>query len=84
MTVKLKAIILENLPEGGLSVSAFSRLLRTRGVKLHRLELFGYLKALCDLGILRVRTDAPPCLIFSKIQNQPGETAAEHKDPVIP
>lgn len=60
----LRAIILENLPEEGLSISALSRLLKERGIKVHRLELSGYLKALSDMQVLRER-DIKPSKVFS-------------------
>lgn len=60
----LMVIILENLPEDGLSISALSRLLKERGIKVHRLELSGYLKALSDMQVLRER-DVKPSKVFS-------------------
>ena len=60
----LRAIILDNLPEEGLSISALSRLLKDRGIKIHRLELSGYLKALSDMRVLRER-DVKPSKVFS-------------------
>jgi DNA-binding transcriptional ArsR family regulator len=64
---ELRALILQNLPEDGMSISALSRLLNEKGVKLHRLELSGYLKALSDVGVLRER-DIKPSKVFSPSQ----------------
>lgn len=64
---ELRALILQNLPEDGMSISALSRLLNEKGIKLHRLELSGYLKALSDVGILRER-DIKPSKVFSPSQ----------------
>ena len=60
----LRETILDNLPEEGLSISALSRLLKERGIKIHRLELSGYLKALSDMRVLRER-DVKPSKVFS-------------------
>jgi len=64
---ELRVLILQNLPEDGMSISALSRLLNEKGVKLHRLELSGYLKALSDVGVLRER-DIKPSKVFSPSQ----------------
>jgi len=64
---ELRTLILQNLPEDGMSISALSRLLSEKGVKLHRLELSGYLKALSDVGVLRER-DIKPSKVFSPSQ----------------
>jgi len=65
----LKSFILDNLPEDGMSISALSRLLEEKGVKMHRLELSGYLKALSDMGVLRER-DIKPSKVFSPSQSK--------------
>lgn len=65
----LKSLILENLPDDGMSISALSRILNERGVKIHRLELSGYLKALSDLNVLRER-DIKPSKVFSPLPRQ--------------
>ena len=64
---ELRTLILQNLPDDGMSISALSRLLKEKGVKLHRLELSGYLKALSDMGVLRER-DIKPSKVFSPSQ----------------
>lgn len=66
---ELKSLILNSLPDDGMSISALSRLLNEKGIKIHRLELSGYLKALSDLGVLRER-DVKPSKVFSPSQNR--------------
>jgi len=66
---ELKSLILDSLPEDGMSISALSRLLNEKGFKMHRLELSGYLKALSDMGILRER-DVKPSKVFSPLQSK--------------
>jgi len=66
---ELKSLILNNLPDDGMSISALSRLLNDKGIKMHRLELSGYLKALSDLGILRER-EVKPSKVFSPTQSK--------------
>lgn len=65
----LMAIILENLTEDGMSISALSRILSGKGIRIHRLELSGYLKALSDMGIIKER-DIKPAKVFSIMQAQ--------------
>ncbi len=60
---KLKTLILENLPEEGLSISALARELNGKGIKIHRLELSGYLKALADVQVLKER-EVKPSKVF--------------------
>jgi len=86
----LKTLILAVLPTDGLSIASICRLVNARGFKLHRLELGGYLKALADVGILQLRDNFKPCLVFAPRPveaaphaDQPGEAAAELKGPVI-
>lgn len=66
---ELKSFILDNLTEDGMSISALSRLLNQKGIKMHRLELSGYLKALSDMGILRER-EVKPSKVFSPVQSK--------------
>jgi len=66
---ELKSLILDSLPEDGMSISALSRLLKEKGIKMHRLELSGYLKALSDIGVLRER-DVKPSKVFSPLQSK--------------
>lgn len=60
----MREMVLEVLKRDPASISGISRELAARGLKLHRLELTGYLKALADLGILRQK-DIKPAKVFS-------------------
>lgn len=60
----MRELVLEVLRKDPASISGVSRELASKGVKLHRLELTGYLKALADLGILREK-DIKPAKVFS-------------------
>ncbi len=60
----MRELILEVLGKGPASISGVSRELEGVGVKLHRLELTGYLKALADMGTLKER-DIKPAKVFS-------------------
>jgi hypothetical protein len=60
----MKELVLEILKKESASISGLSRELAARGVKLHRLELTGYLKALADMKVLKER-DIKPSKVFS-------------------
>ena len=60
----LKELVLEILKKEQMSISGVSRELSAKGVKLHRLELTGYLKALADMNVLREK-DIKPAKVFS-------------------
>ncbi|HIJ16301.1 MAG TPA: hypothetical protein HA364_00785 [Thermoplasmata archaeon] len=60
----LRDLVLEVLKKDPASISGVSRELASRGVKMHRLELTGYLKALADLDILKEK-DIKPAKVFS-------------------
>lgn len=60
----MRELVLEVLKKDPASISGISRELASKGVKLHRLELTGYLKALADLGILKQK-DIKPAKVFS-------------------
>ena len=60
----MKELIVDILKKDPASISGASRELEARGVKLHRLELTGYLKALAGMGILREK-DIKPAKVFS-------------------
>ena len=60
----MKEIIIEVLRKDAASISGISRELEARGVKLHRLELTGYLKALAGMGVLNAK-DIKPAKVFS-------------------
>jgi len=56
--------ILEYLREGEDSISGLHRKLEKEGIKLHRLVLTGYLKALSDVGILK-ESEVKPSKVYS-------------------
>ncbi|MEM0344133.1 MAG: hypothetical protein QXJ32_07345 [Thermoplasmata archaeon] len=60
----LKELVLEILKKEQMSISGLSRELAARGIKLHRLELTGYLKALADMNVLKEK-DIKPAKVFS-------------------
>ncbi len=60
----MKEIIIEVLKKDPDSISGVARELEARGIKLHRLELTGYLKALAGMGVLREK-DFKPAKVFS-------------------
>ncbi|MBN1677941.1 MAG: hypothetical protein JW880_05320 [Candidatus Thermoplasmatota archaeon] len=60
----MKELVLEILKKDPMSISGVCRELAAKGVKLHRLELTGYLKALADMNVLREK-DIKPAKVFS-------------------
>jgi hypothetical protein len=60
----MRELVLEILKKDPASISGVSRELASKGLKLHRLELTGYLKALADMGILKEK-DIKPSKVFS-------------------
>jgi hypothetical protein len=60
----LKELVLEVLKKDQMSISGVCRELSSKGVKLHRLELSGYLKALADMNVLKEK-DIKPAKVFS-------------------
>ncbi len=60
----MKELVLEILKKDQMSISGVSRELASQGVKLHRLELTGYLKALADMNVLKSK-DIKPAKVFS-------------------
>ena len=60
----MKDLVLEILKKDQMSISGVWRELTSKGVKLHRLELTGYLKALADLNVLKEK-DIKPAKVFS-------------------
>jgi len=60
----MKELVLEVLKKDQMSISGVWRELAGRGVKLHRLELTGYLKALADMQVLKEK-DIKPAKVFS-------------------
>ena len=63
-------IIVDCLGKDGKSISALSKDLEARGIKIHRLLITGYLRALTDQGILRER-DVPPSKIYQPMKPLP-------------
>lgn len=51
--------ILEILQGKELSISGVTRELQVKGYRFNRLEVTGYLKAMCDMGILKTKVIAP-------------------------
>jgi len=60
----MKEIVLEVLKKDPASISGVYRELVSKGFKLHRLELTGYLKALADMNVLKEK-DIKPAKVFS-------------------
>jgi DNA-binding transcriptional ArsR family regulator len=60
----LMELILEEIKDGGKSISALSRDLKEKGLDMHKLVLTGYLKALADLGMVRER-EIPPSKVYT-------------------
>lgn len=60
----MRELVLEILKKDPMSISGVCRELADKGVKLHRLELTGYLKALADMNVLKEK-DFKPSKVFS-------------------
>lgn len=60
----LKELVIDVLKKDQMSISGVCRELAARGVRLHRLELAGYLKALADMQVLKEK-DIKPAKVFS-------------------
>ncbi len=60
----MKELVLEVLRKDPMSISGVCRELAAKGIKLHRLELTGYLKALADMNVLREK-NIKPAKVFS-------------------
>jgi len=60
----MKELILDILKKDQMSISGVCRELASKGVKLHRLELTGYLKALADMSVLKEK-DIKPAKVFT-------------------
>ena len=60
----MRELILEVLGKDAASISGIARELESKGVKLHRLELTGYLKAMADMGVLKEK-EIKPAKVFS-------------------
>ncbi|AGI47895.1 hypothetical protein TALC_00900 [Thermoplasmatales archaeon BRNA1] len=66
----LNRIIVECLGKDGLSISSLDKKLAEMGIKDHRLILTGYLRAMTDLGYLRMK-DVPPSKIYVPAKKLP-------------
>lgn len=60
----MKELVLEILKKDQMSISGVCRELTSKGIKMHRLELSGYLKALADMNVLKEK-DIKPVKVFS-------------------
>jgi len=60
----LKELVLEIVKKDPKSISGICRELASKGVKLHRLQLTGYLRGLADMNVLKER-DISPAKVFS-------------------
>ncbi|OGS42442.1 MAG: hypothetical protein A3K67_02015 [Euryarchaeota archaeon RBG_16_62_10] len=80
----MKELVLEILKKDQMSISGVCRELAAKGVKLHRLELTGYLKALADMNVLKEK-DIKPAKVFSasatrerSLYEMVGESCSAH------
>jgi len=80
----MKELVIEILKKDQMSISGLCRELAANGVKLHRLELTGYLKALADMSVLKEK-DIKPAKVFSasatrdlSLYEMIGESCSRH------
>lgn len=64
---ELRYAIFDILKNDGKSISALSRELETKGYKIHRLILTGYLRALTDYNYLREK-EIPPAKVYIPVK----------------
>ncbi len=64
-----RLIVLDTLTEEGKSISSLSKDLNKKGLKINRLLLTGYLRALTDLKIVREKI-VPPAKIYIPIKGK--------------
>ena len=62
--------IVETLGKDGMSISSLDKELAKMGIEDHRLVLTGYLRAMTDLGYLKMR-DVPPAKIYVPAKRLP-------------
>lgn len=62
--VSLRDLVTEILRDGPRSISQVGKALQERGLKLHRLAVAGYLKAMADAGSLEER-EIPPAKVYA-------------------
>jgi hypothetical protein len=71
--LRLRDLVAEILRGGPKSISQVGAALKERGLKLHRLAVAGYLKALADQDVLEER-EIPPAKVYAL---KPGPTARD-------
>lgn len=64
-------IIIDCLGKDGKSISALSKDLESKGIKMHRLIITGYLRALTDQGVLKEK-EIPPSKIYLPVKATQG------------
>ncbi len=60
----LKSTIMQELNKDDRSISSLYRTLKDEGIKVHRLVLTGYLKAMEDMSVLKAK-EIPPSKVYS-------------------
>lgn len=65
----LRDNIFDILKNDGKSISALSRELEERGIKIHRLILTGYLRALTDYNMLKEK-EVPPAKVYIPVKGK--------------
>ena len=65
----LKDHIFDILKNDGMSISALSRELESRGINLHRLILTGYLRALTEYNYLKEK-EVPPAKVYIPVKGR--------------
>lgn len=60
----IKEEILKKVADGGRSINSIYKELNKEGIKMHRLVLTGYLRALADCGILK-EMEIPPSKVYT-------------------
>ncbi len=66
---ELREVIVEILRGEEKSISAIHRELENRGLKVHRLLLTGYLRAMVEMGVLRERV-IPPSKVYTVVSSK--------------
>lgn len=85
--VSLRDVVTDILRDGHASISQVGKALRERGIKMHRLAVAGYLKALADDGYLeerevppaktyRLRPGRAPQSVYEVVGEKSGQAAA--------
>lgn len=84
----LRDLVVEILREGPKSISQVGAALKERGLKLHRLAVAGYLKALADSDLLEER-EIPPAKVYAlrptsgakDLYRRVAENCRDHAEP---